>query len=58
MTVELLLQPADADPEQHPPARQDVERRHLLGQDHGVALGEDEDAGAQAQGRRCGRRPT
>ena len=40
--VELLLQPADADAEVHPPAREPVERADLLGGVDGVALGEEQ----------------
>ena len=46
--VELLLQPADPDAQLHPAARELIERRHLLGQGDGVALGEDEDARGEA----------
>ena len=50
--VELLLQPADADAELDPPARQVVEGGQLLGQHDRVALREDEDAGGEAERRR------
>jgi len=48
--VELLFEPAHADPQLHPAAGQPVERGHLLGHDGGVALGQDQDAGAESQG--------
>ncbi len=38
---------AEADAGEEPPAAQHVERGHLLGQDHGVAPGEDEHGGAE-----------
>src|SRR4051794_6158038 len=46
--VELLAEPADADADLDPPAREAVERGQLLGQHDRVALGEDEDASRQA----------
>ena len=45
--VELLLQPADADPEVDPPAGEVVEVDHLLGRVHGVPLRHEADAGAE-----------
>ena len=48
--LELFLQPADADAEQHAPAGHHVERRHLLGGDHRAVLGQDENAGAELDG--------
>jgi len=42
--IELLLQPADPDPEDHATATQVVDRRDLLRGDQGVALRDDEDA--------------
>ena len=45
--VELLLEPADADAEVDPPAREPVERRHLLGHVDRVALGQEQHGGAQ-----------
>ena len=48
--LELFLQPAHADAEQHAPAGHCVERRHLLGRDDRTVLGQDEDAGAELDG--------
>ena len=50
--VELLLQPAHTDAQLDPAARQVVEGGQLLGQDQRVAQGQDQDAGAEAQGLR------
>ena len=52
--VELLLHPADAEPQLDASAGEAIERRQFLGQHHGIALGDDEDAGAETQ-RRCRR---
>ncbi len=49
--LELGLVPADADARGHPPPAQRIERRELLGQEHGVALRDDDDAGPQAHPR-------
>ena len=49
--VELLLEPADADAESHATAGEHVEGGQLLGQDHRVPLGHDQDAGRQVDGR-------
>ena len=46
--AELRLQVADADAQQEPPAGQDVDAGDLLGQGDRIALGQQEDAGAQA----------
>ena len=46
--VELLAQPADADAEVDPAARQAVERRDLLREHERVALRKDQDAGRRA----------
>ena len=45
---ELLGEPTDAHAEDHSPAGEVVERRQLLGEDHRVALRQDEDAGGEA----------
>ncbi len=45
--VELLLRPADADPEGEAAAAEQVERRRLLGDQDRVVLWEEEDAGRQ-----------
>ena len=50
--VELLLQPAHPHTQLHPAARQVVEGGDLLGQDHRVALGLDQDPGGQVDGGR------
>jgi hypothetical protein len=44
---ELGLEVSDAHAEDQAAAREDVERRELLGQDQRVALGQDDDAGAE-----------
>ncbi len=44
---ELFLHPADADAEQHAPARHVIQRRHLFRGDHRIALRHDQDAGAE-----------
>jgi hypothetical protein len=50
--LELLLEPAHADAQLDATAAEAVERGDLLGQHHRVALGEDQDAGGQADGGR------
>src|SRR5438105_2066035 len=50
--VELLAQPAHADTQHHPAPREQVEGGQLLGEDDGVALREDQDAGGELQGGR------
>src|SRR5262249_30400172 len=40
--LELLFEPADADAEDHPPVREHVQRRHLLGDVQRVALRQDQ----------------
>ncbi len=49
--LELLPEPARADADEQAPSREVVEGRELLGEDHGVALGQDQHAGGEAQGR-------
>ena len=51
---ELLLQPADAQPQLDPSAGQPVEGRQLLGEHQRIALRDDQDAGAQLKRRRRG----
>jgi hypothetical protein len=48
---ELALVPADADPGDHPTAAQGIERRELLGENHRVALRDDDDARPEADTR-------
>ena len=48
--------PAEADAERDAPAREMVERGHLLGQDDRVVLGGEQDAGAEPDARRHGGR--
>ena len=50
--IELLLQPADAQAQLHPAARELVQCRQLLGKHQGIALRHDQDAGSQPQRRR------
>ena len=45
--IELLPQPAHADPQLHPAPGHGVDGGHLLGEDEGVALGQQRDAGGQ-----------
>ena len=47
--LELLTEPSHADAEHHPSAGEPVEARDLLGRDHRVVLGNDEDAGCEPQ---------
>src|SRR4029453_17281765 len=47
--VELLPQPAHTHAELHAPAGEHVERRELLGEDDGIALRKDEDAGGETE---------
>ena len=47
--LELLLQPADADPERDPSAGQNIQRRHHLRRQHRVAIGQHQDGGDEAQ---------
>ena len=54
---ELGRVPADADPGRDPPAAQRVERGQLLGEEHRVALRDDDHARAEADARDAGRRP-
>ena len=54
--VELLLQPADAYTEEDAPAGHRIERRDLLGGDHGAVLRKDENPGAKLDGSRLRRR--
>src|SRR5262249_22703930 len=53
---ELGLEVADADSEDQPAARQNVEARQLLGKDQRVSLRQDDDAGAESHARRHRRR--
>ena len=46
---ELRLAPANPEAGDHPAARQRVERGELLREDHGVALGDDDDARAEPE---------
>src|SRR5947208_920926 len=55
--VELLAQPTDAHAQLDAPLREHVERRELLGEDDGVALRQDEDAGREAERRGGGADP-
>ena len=48
MVGQLVLVPAEADPEHRPAPGEVVERGHGLGRDDGLALGGQGDAGAQA----------
>ena len=52
--LELLLEPADADAEVDPAAREPVERRDLLGHVDRVALGQEQHGRAQADGAGAG----
>ena len=52
--IELFLHPADADAQLDPAAGEVVQRGQFLREHQGVALRQDQDAGAQSQRRRCG----
>ncbi len=56
-SLELLLQPTDAEAEHQPAPRQVVDRAGLLGQVQRVDLGQDVDPGAEADGGGGGRGP-
>ena len=46
---ELLFQPSDSDAEDDPPTREQIEGGQLFGQQRWIVLGQDEDAGGQAE---------
>ena len=45
--LELRPPRTETEPEQEPALRQPIERRRLLGEDHGIAVGENDDSGAE-----------
>ena len=50
----LRLAPADAQPEDEPAIREHVQGRELLGEHHGLALGQDDDARGEQDARGVG----